>query len=149
MVRVLVEALLLKSEERMKESTREMMEEMIAASLLPAVISACNETRGVQIVLPSGGASDFLNESAQDKYTGKSNLITNTNEKGRLEERGVVQHIVHDLSGLSEALAWLFGNPFSYCNFRVGALPFLVVWVTLMVYALSTKVAVLDLHVSG
>jgi ATP-binding cassette subfamily D (ALD) protein 4 len=54
-----------------------------------------------------------------------------------MKERGVDQRIVQDLSGLREALAWLFGNPFAYCNYRVGALPLFIVWVILLCHAFN------------
>lgn len=55
-----------------------------------------------------------------------------------MKERGVDQRIVQDMSGLRESLAWLFGNPFAYCNYRVGSLPLLIVWTVMGAYALST-----------
>jgi ABC-type uncharacterized transport system fused permease/ATPase subunit len=54
-----------------------------------------------------------------------------------MKERGVDQRIVRDFSSLREALAWLFGNPFAYCNYRVGALPLFIVWVILLVHAFN------------
>lgn len=52
---------------------------------------------------------------------------------------GIDQRMVQDLSGLREALAWLFGSPFAYCNYRVGALPLLVVFIILTIYAFITN----------
>ena len=54
-----------------------------------------------------------------------------------MKERGVDQRIVRDLSSLREALAWLFGNPFAYCHYRVGALPLFIVWVILLCHAFN------------
>eukprot|EP01059_Diplonema_ambulator_P009294 TRINITY_DN1912_c0_g1_i3.p1 TRINITY_DN1912_c0_g1~~TRINITY_DN1912_c0_g1_i3.p1 ORF type:complete len:1248 (+),score=512.08 TRINITY_DN1912_c0_g1_i3:70-3813(+) len=52
-------------------------------------------------------------------------------------ERGIDQRIVQDLTGLREATAWVFGNPFTYCNYRFGVLPLFVVWSIMMGYAFS------------
>lgn len=55
-----------------------------------------------------------------------------------MRERGIDQRIVQDLAGFRESLAWLFGNPFAYCNYRVGVLPLSITWFILLGYAFST-----------
>lgn len=50
---------------------------------------------------------------------------------------GIDQRIVADVAGMREALAWLFGNPFAYLNYRVGFLPLSVTFAIMLVYALT------------
>ena len=50
---------------------------------------------------------------------------------------GVDQRIVADVAGMREALAWLFGNPFAYLNYRVGFLPLSLTFAIMVVYALA------------
>jgi len=52
--------------------------------------------------------------------------------------KSIDQRMVQDLSGLREALAWIFGNPFAYCNYRFGIFPLLIVWLILLGYGFST-----------
>jgi len=56
-----------------------------------------------------------------------------------MKEKGIDQRMVQDMAGFRESLAWLIGNPFAYCNYRIGFLPLLIVWIILLIYAFTNS----------
>lgn len=62
-----------------------------------------------------------------------NNVLYTLNNVDKLE--GVDSRIVTDLNGMREAMAWLFGNPFSFLNYRLGFFPLLISFIIMIAYS--------------
>jgi ABC-type uncharacterized transport system fused permease/ATPase subunit len=47
---------------------------------------------------------------------------------------GIDQRLVQDMAGLRESFAWVYGSPFAYFNYRMGAMPLLIMFSILTGY---------------
>lgn len=120
----------------------------IIAGETPAALNISGEYLGINVLssitqalsAATGALFGILLQRAligrvHSHYFSTNVLYTLNHGTSKLE--GIDGRIVSDANQMREALAWLFGNPFAYLNYRLGLFPLLVSFLICLAYSFS------------
>jgi ABC-type uncharacterized transport system fused permease/ATPase subunit len=98
---------------------------------LNAVCAFCQSANAFVGSLMALMIQQGVTSKVQDLYF-QPGVIYHANRVKKIH--GIDQRLVQDMAGLRESMAWVFGSPFAFFNYRMGCVPLLVTFSILTGY---------------
>ena len=101
---------------------------------LNAVCAVCMTANAFSGALMALKIQKGVTTKVQDLYF-KPGVVYHANRVKKMH--GIDQRLVQDMAGLRESFAWVYGSPFAFFNYRMGAAPLLIMFCIMTGYFFS------------